>query len=415
MAERVLLREGKAVPLRPKLFELLIFLIERRGEILEKDEIAKAVWGEVYLGSVEKPDANLNVNISHLRHALGDDPDNPIFIETIPRRGYRFITLVRVSGEPQSKLAEARLSAAGGAGASVGLYASEPLNLVTAWPEPATGGGFDIQPQARDEDAFSNHRKEEHEAMHRADVPAIARQHPRKMMFTAVSLISVIALLGWVIVKPGSSRQGEDRSAPPTESESPRFRPRNKTTITPQIDSIEPAIPSAWIGDKPIKVNGRGFHQGLSVTMLFPGGGSAALSGGQVLDVTAESFTLIADFNNNPGEYRIRVNSPGRTHSDWLVFDVLPVSLLPEIVEVKPRGIANGMQRIAVNGRNFLQSVSAVLIYPDGRTEYLQAMRVSANSFYLLFDSRGQAGPFKFQAQNSGKGSNVVSFSLSTQ
>jgi len=147
--------------------------------------------------------------------------------------------------------------------------------------------------------------------------------------------------------------------------------------------------------------------------MVFPSGGSASLSGMQVLNVTNESFTLIADFNNNPGEYRIRVNNPEGERSNWLTFDVLPISLLPEIVELKQGGMVNGLQQIKVSGHNFQQGVSSTLIYPDGQIEYPQTLRISAESFYALFDHRGQTGPFKIQAHNSGKGSNVVSFNLS--
>ncbi|MGH9935997.1 MAG: hypothetical protein ACREAM_07105, partial [Blastocatellia bacterium] len=184
----------------------------------------------------------------------------------------------------------------------------------------------------------------------------------------------------------------------------------DSSAASPQVFSLEPATPSAWIGDKPIRVYGKGFRSGLTVTMVFPSGGSASLSGIQVLNVTDESFTLIADFNNNPGEYRIRVNNPEGRRSDWMTFDVLPISLLPEIIELKQGRMANGLQRIRVTGRNFQQGVSSVLIYPDGQVEYPQTLRISAESFYALFDPRGQTGPFRLRAQNVGKESNVVIF-----
>jgi DNA-binding winged helix-turn-helix (wHTH) protein len=420
MAERLLLREGKAVPLRPKLFDLLVFLIERRGEILEKDEIGRAVWGGLNHGSVEKPDANLNVNISHLRHALGDDPDNPIFIETVPRRGYRFVALVSVSEEPQSKPAEARLSAAsasGGAGAAVSLHASESLNLATAWPEPATGGGFDFQPQARDADASSNHRNEEREATLPANKAAIAQQRPRKVMFVVVILIMAIPALGWMMLKPEGARLAESAEETTKGSAGKQwdgFPAGTYAAVQPRIHSIEPETPLALVGDQPIKIAGGGFRPGMRVTMLFPGGGIGLLSGEQLREVAPDGFTLIAAFNNNPGQYQIKINSPDGMHSEWFAFRVAPLNLWPEIAEVKLRALADGVQRVTVNGRNFQQNVGVVLVRPGGLIDYPQAHRASETSFDLVFETRGQTGPFRLQAQNpSGKNSNVASFSIS--
>jgi DNA-binding winged helix-turn-helix (wHTH) protein/TolB-like protein/Tfp pilus assembly protein PilF len=88
-ANRLLLREGRVVPLKPKVFETLLVLVERRGEVLGKDALMELLWPEQYV-----EESNLTQNIYVLRKALGESPGAPAFIETIPRRGYRFIAEV---------------------------------------------------------------------------------------------------------------------------------------------------------------------------------------------------------------------------------------------------------------------------------------------------------------------------------
>src|SRR5579864_3053129 len=83
---RVLERDGAQVVLTGKAFEILAALLERRGEIVDKESLMKAVWPDT---AVEEN--NLTVNISWLRKALGETPNDPQYILTIPGRGYRFI------------------------------------------------------------------------------------------------------------------------------------------------------------------------------------------------------------------------------------------------------------------------------------------------------------------------------------
>ncbi len=86
-----LFRDGEVVPLQPKAVETLIALVQRAGRIVSKEELLKAVWPETFV-----EEGNLTGNISALRKALGDDSENPTYIETVPRRGYRFRTAVGV-------------------------------------------------------------------------------------------------------------------------------------------------------------------------------------------------------------------------------------------------------------------------------------------------------------------------------
>jgi Tol biopolymer transport system component/DNA-binding winged helix-turn-helix (wHTH) protein len=87
----VLTRQGTPVSLTPKMFEVLLVLIRNRGRILGKDELMQAVWPDSIV-----EEGNLAVIIRQLRKALEDDAHNPSYIETVARRGYRFIAEVEI-------------------------------------------------------------------------------------------------------------------------------------------------------------------------------------------------------------------------------------------------------------------------------------------------------------------------------
>ncbi len=83
--ERVLLADSHPVALTPKAIETLLELLKNSGHILEKDELLKRVWPDTFV-----EEGTLVQNISTLRKVLGEAPDGSAYIETIPRRGYRF-------------------------------------------------------------------------------------------------------------------------------------------------------------------------------------------------------------------------------------------------------------------------------------------------------------------------------------
>lgn len=89
-SQKVLLRDGKPIPLTPKVYDTLEILVENSGRLLEKDELMQKLWQDRFV-----EESNLTSNIKTLRKALGDDALHPQFIETVPRRGYRFIADVR--------------------------------------------------------------------------------------------------------------------------------------------------------------------------------------------------------------------------------------------------------------------------------------------------------------------------------
>jgi DNA-binding winged helix-turn-helix (wHTH) protein/Tol biopolymer transport system component len=87
--QKVLLRGGKAIPMAPKVFETLLALVENHGRIVLKEELMKRLWPDTFV-----EESNLTFNIQQLRKSLGDNAREPRYIETIPRRGYRFIAEV---------------------------------------------------------------------------------------------------------------------------------------------------------------------------------------------------------------------------------------------------------------------------------------------------------------------------------
>src|SRR3954452_10332967 len=87
--DRVLEREGTPVPLAPKVTETLLVLVERAGHLVTKEELLAKVWPDTFVD-----ESNLSQNIFRIRRILGGD-DDAVYIETVPRRGYRFVHPVR--------------------------------------------------------------------------------------------------------------------------------------------------------------------------------------------------------------------------------------------------------------------------------------------------------------------------------
>ena len=88
-ANHLLLRGDERVSLTPKAFDVLRYLVERAGRLVTQDELLEALWPETYVNQEV-----LRKYILEIRKALGDKPDNPEFIETITKRGYRFVATV---------------------------------------------------------------------------------------------------------------------------------------------------------------------------------------------------------------------------------------------------------------------------------------------------------------------------------
>ena len=90
-------KQGSLIRLQDQPFRILSILLERAGQIVSREELRKELWPE---GTFVEFDGSLNTALMKLRAALNDDPDNPRFIETVPRKGYRFIAPVSALGQP---------------------------------------------------------------------------------------------------------------------------------------------------------------------------------------------------------------------------------------------------------------------------------------------------------------------------
>lgn len=91
-ARRLLLRRGEPVPLTPRVFDTLLYFVRHHGRVLDKEELMRAIWPDVIV-----EENNLNQNVSALRRALGESSRENRFIVTVPGRGYRFASDVKIS------------------------------------------------------------------------------------------------------------------------------------------------------------------------------------------------------------------------------------------------------------------------------------------------------------------------------
>ena len=97
-AQLRLLYQDQPVPLKPKILDLLLFLIQKRGQLIAKDELMREIWPDAIV-----EENNITVSMSILRKTLGEAHGTRQFIETVPRRGYRFVAEVtELSPEPMT-------------------------------------------------------------------------------------------------------------------------------------------------------------------------------------------------------------------------------------------------------------------------------------------------------------------------
>src|SRR4030088_3531791 len=92
-----LYQDGQRVKVQAKVFQGLQLLLSRAGEIVTREEVRGQLWPDTLLANL---DANVNTTMNKLRQVLGDSPGKPVYVETIPRRGYSFIASVEFSSVP---------------------------------------------------------------------------------------------------------------------------------------------------------------------------------------------------------------------------------------------------------------------------------------------------------------------------
>lgn len=120
-AERLLSRGGTPVPLPARAFDSLLFLVENAGRLVTKNELLDAVWANAFV-----EESNLTVAISTLRRALGEDPADRKYIQTVSGRGYRFVASVEVIEAPRPRPGEHEAS-----------ISPEPITVSAATPPAA--------------------------------------------------------------------------------------------------------------------------------------------------------------------------------------------------------------------------------------------------------------------------------------
>jgi DNA-binding winged helix-turn-helix (wHTH) protein/Tol biopolymer transport system component len=133
--QKVLFHEDQPLRVTPKVFDTLLILLESHHRIVEKEELMRRLWPDVFV-----EETNLTFNIQQLRKALGDSAQQPIYIETVPRRGYRFIATVQEglagAGLPPGSQTRAPREAV-----------LVPQNASDAQPEPAAAPTASVFPR----------------------------------------------------------------------------------------------------------------------------------------------------------------------------------------------------------------------------------------------------------------------------
>jgi TolB-like protein len=119
---RQLLREGRAVQLTSKTFDVLLFLVSRRGQLVHREELLKSAWPGHYMD-----ESNLTVTISKLRKLLGESYQSRNYIETVSGRGYRFTARVRELSSEEARAVEGLPRATDGPARRANLIAVLPL------------------------------------------------------------------------------------------------------------------------------------------------------------------------------------------------------------------------------------------------------------------------------------------------
>ena len=107
-----LLKDGTRVKLQGKVYQALLALLEKPGEVVTREALRMRLWpSDTHVNY----DANVNTTVNKLRQVLGDSPDQPVFVDTIPRKGYSFVAKIEYLDQPapqQNQEPEEKSSAA---------------------------------------------------------------------------------------------------------------------------------------------------------------------------------------------------------------------------------------------------------------------------------------------------------------
>jgi DNA-binding winged helix-turn-helix (wHTH) protein/TolB-like protein len=191
-AERLLLRADEPIALTPKAFDTLCYFVEHHNRLLTKDELIAQLWPDSFV-----EESNLAQNVSAVRRALGEKPDGGHYIETVPKRGYRFAAEVKlIAPRPAARPVYARLS-----------------NQAVAFNPSATPADTAATAEADVSlDSFSEHSEETSAVLPESHVPAKAlptkqttwlRRHA--LWLSLLGLVLCVA--GYFILRANRARQ----------------------------------------------------------------------------------------------------------------------------------------------------------------------------------------------------------------
>jgi len=131
LEQGTLTRQGAVVKLQEQPFRILALLLESRGEVLTREELRKKIWPD---GTYVEFDGSMNTALMKLRAALNDSADNPVFIETVPRKGYRFIAPVELVAEDPTITTAIRIESQEDVLEGLETSANEAEALPEGWP-----------------------------------------------------------------------------------------------------------------------------------------------------------------------------------------------------------------------------------------------------------------------------------------
>ena len=197
-AERLLTRDGHAVPLTPKAFDTLLYFVENQQRLLTKDELIANIWPDSFV-----EESNLAQNVSAVRRALGEKTGGGHYIETVPKRGYRFV------GEAKQVWSQAQRSAARPVYTSAHGEVSNAAVLPTLNTLTTTDNTDEVGVSP---DAFAAHKQAELSAAHYIPHPATptittqpSRTSDRLKWFGLGMAALALLLAGWFFTRTTKS------------------------------------------------------------------------------------------------------------------------------------------------------------------------------------------------------------------
>ena len=123
-------RNGSRVKLQGKVYQVLMALLEKPGEVVTREELRQRLWpAETHVNY----DANVNTTVNKLRQALGDSSDKPLYIETIPRRGYSLLTQPEITDKPGVRAPLVSLASENGNSTPEGVTPSVGVSRSDFW------------------------------------------------------------------------------------------------------------------------------------------------------------------------------------------------------------------------------------------------------------------------------------------